>query len=223
MGDPLRYGPGAQPVAGALANGPVLGSPIITPSTQNGVLIAGGAAAPVTSTAVGANGQVLTGKGVGNPPAFTVASGGTLGFAGIAPAGPTVTSPATMAGMGAAPANCIFTPSRSGRLLLIFTGHIICPINAIAGSGIQVGLYWGSGTPPANGAALTGTSISSPRNGVVGIAQGPSFQAEFPFTVCGFISTAVVGTTYWADLSQALTVVGSPAVLNNVNFTFLEQ
>lgn len=200
-----------------------LGSlPALTGSTVHGVLVGQGAAAAITSTAAGTAGQVLTSQGAAADPTFTGAVSGTTGFSGPTPAAPTSTT-STMAGMGAAPANCVFTPTRNGRVLLIFTGIVVFPASAPAGAGISMILQWGSGAPPANGAALTGTAVTSPIRAQLGIAQGATLQDQRPFTLCACISGAVVGTTYWADIAQALLSAGNSVSLQAVNFTFMEQ
>jgi hypothetical protein len=199
----------------------VTGGLAVIGTTARGVLIGQGAAA-VTSTAAGAVGAVLTGQGAGADPTFTVAGGTITGFGGPNPAAPG-SATATMAGMGASPASCTFTPTRNGRVLLMFTGYIITGISSAAGAGVQVGLYYGTGAAPANGAALTGTSLTSSVIGRQSNAAGASFQNTWPFHLCAFVTGLAVGTTYWADLSQALTLAGAAANLANVNFTWMEQ
>jgi hypothetical protein len=191
----------------------VTGGLAVIGSTARGVLIGQNAAA-VTSTAAGAVGAVLTGQGAGADPTFTVAGGATT--VGINPAGPASTT-STMAGMGVT-----FTPTRNGRVLLMFNGQIVTPASSAAGSGVQVALYYGTGTAPANGAAVTGTLVGTSVRGQQSSAAGAS-QGWWPFHLCGFVTGLAVGTTYWADISQALAIAGAGPIIQTLNFTWMEQ
>jgi hypothetical protein len=193
----------------------------LTGITAHGVLL-GQAAAAISATAAGALGAVLTGQGASADPIFTTAGGGTTNFAGTNPTAPGSTT-VTMAGMGASPALCTFTPVRSGRVMLMFTGNITIGTSAIAGSGIQTGLYYGTGAAPANGAAVTGTSLTNLVIGSISNANGSAQTDVRPFHICAFLTGLSVGTTYWADLGQRLAIASGGGALTNVNFNWMEQ
>ena len=189
----------------------------LTGTTAHGVVVAQGTAA-VTSTAAGSVGQVLTSQGAAADPTFTTAAGGQVSGNPNPPA-PTATN--TMMGLGVATNPCTFTPSRNGRVFIIFTGHVLVPSGATTGSGIIFGLWYGTGTPPAAGAATTGTSVGQAIRAASGIV--PTGADYRPFTICAFISGLAVGTTYWADLAQTLIAAGMTANAQNVQFSFMEQ
>ena len=207
-----------QPASfGALAGS----SLTVTGSAAHRLLLGQGASA-VTSAPAGTLGQVLTSQGAADP-TFTTAVGNTTGFLGPVPTGPASTTQ-TMAGMGGAPANCTFTPSRNGRVLIMFTGTIILPVNSTAGTGLILQMRYGTGAAPANGDAVIGTAAGSGTTASVGILQGASLTASFPFMLCAVLTGLVVGTTYWADIAQGQTAGGGfIAHLASVNLTYLEQ
>lgn len=115
---------------------------------------------------------------------------------------PASTSVFTMAGLGAS-----FTPSKTGTVLITIWGTI----QDTSATGSGVGIAWqishGTGTAPANGAALAGT-----QDGSVGKGESASVvsaaNVNIPFSSTVVVSGLAVGTTYWIDLAQeALTTV----------------
>lgn len=76
----------------------------------------------------------------------------------VAPANPTAITSAggLMAGLGAAAAAFIITPQVTGRILVLVTGDIVESATAQTGT---LQLRSGTGTAPANAAALAGTTV----------------------------------------------------------------
>jgi hypothetical protein len=110
------------------------------------------------------------------------------------PAG-TSSGSAVMMGMGSV---CTVTPDGGNgpyaRILLNFRGTMT---DSIAG-GIVIQARYGTGTPPANGAAGTaGTSIGAPIYGNVPVGGN-----NMAFNVGGIITGLTYGTAYWFDLSM---------------------
>jgi hypothetical protein len=71
-------------------------------------------------------------------------------------------------------------------------------------------LKFGTGTPPVNGAAATGTSVvqQSVSN------NGSSGGLFFPVSMSAIIPTLTPGTTYWLDLDVLSLSAGTSTVLN---------
>ena len=123
------------------------------------------------------------------------------------PPGTTDTSQ-TMLGL-----NQVITPESTGRVLCIVSGEVQ---STISGDGGNYELFYGSGTPPINGAPTTGTSISS----------GPGFIAAaanqiVPFSIQGFVVNLSQGTAYWFDLVYRAQTAGTFAI-DNVTVTLIE-
>lgn len=156
------------------------------------------------------------------PTSYTLlnASGSGLGApaaapAGFTPADPTGTASATQVMMGLG-STCTYTPAGTGKVLVTVTGT--CQATGATNAAISVGCRRGTGTAPANGAAVTGT-----RFGAVADQQlrstNTSTGVGFAFT--GLL-TLTAGTTYWFDITlAALTATG--AQVNNVAMTITEQ
>jgi hypothetical protein len=109
--------------------------------------------------------------------------------AGQAPAGST--SVAIMCGL-AYP----FTPLRTGKIKITIVGTAG---NLTAQAGVAVSPAWGTGTAPANGAALPGGATQLYSNFVTSFtygASGGNIQAPMNLS-CEF--TATVGTALWVD------------------------
>lgn len=111
---------------------------------------------------------------------------------------PTGTASATPVMMGLAGS---FTPTSTGRLLLIITGS---DINSVAVDGTTVQLAFGTGTAPINGAAATGTTLGALQHNVYGANVN---KANF---LCAYIATGLtLNTTYWLDLQSARITAGT--------------
>lgn len=124
------------------------------------------------------------------------------------PANPTGTNSLTgvMMGLGTT-----ITPSKSGTMLIVVSGTIA---NDTANNGAQVQLRYGTGTAPANGAALTGTAIGgAPRHTSNGTGVSP-------FTV-NAVASLVTGTTYWIGLALNA-ITGGIASVSDLSVSAIE-
>lgn len=188
----------------------------LTGTTAHGVVVAQGTAA-VTSTAAGSVGQVLTSQGAAADPTFTAAAGGSSGTTGQNPtASPSGTG--SMAGMGAAFA---FTPTRNGRVLVTVHGHVTIPAAAAAGAGLLMNLFYGTGTAPANGAAVTGTQATPALRAITGVPVTGLDQR--PFVLIAMLTGLTVGTPYWVDMLTTQGLAAGGVTVNNVTFNYAEQ
>ena len=121
------------------------------------------------------------------------------------PAGTTSTT-GVMMGLGSS-ANA--TPVRSGKLYVIFVGSMSA---SVAGNWCYVYGRYGSGTAPANGAALTGTAYFGAPIQALSAAAGQAYPFCFPMIVTGL----TLNTAYWFDLAVATNTAGSTAAVSNV-------
>jgi hypothetical protein len=104
---------------------------------------------------------------------------------------------AKMQGIGA-----LITPSSTGRVLVIISGVMG---NATANAGGITNLRTGTGTPPANGDAVTGTLLAGTmREGVY-----PGASEVTPFSSQRVLDGLTVGTPYWFDADLATTGAGT--------------
>jgi hypothetical protein len=124
-----------------------------------------------------------------------------------APAGTTSTT-GVMVGF-----NAQLTPTATGRLMLNASG-----IGAIQAGNVPatVSLCIGTGTPPANGAAL-------PSGGTVLVAQkvDPATGGA-QFTVSALATGLTIGTQYWLGLMQTATASNVSFTLTNITIIAAE-
>ena len=127
------------------------------------------------------------------------------------PTGTTNTS-GLMAGLAGA-----ITPAFSGRVMIIISGRITNS-GGTAGQGAAAAIRYGTGSAPANGAALTGTEIG---NITAMLLERSTASDPFPFTCSALVTGLVLGTAYWIDLRQAASV-GGTGVVSNISISAFE-
>lgn len=129
------------------------------------------------------------------------------------PADPAATTSTTGVMMGLAGS---ITPTGSGNVLIVITGD---SDNDTVNDGARIGIRYGTGAAPANGAALTGTAVGSrPISNNANLALD---IARFPFAVAAVVTGLSVGTAYWVDASVAA-VTGGTARVRNLNIAIAE-
>jgi hypothetical protein len=130
------------------------------------------------------------------PAATTLAQGALklpAASLGASPAAPASTTSTTLVMAGLAET---ITPANTGKVLVILSGSAT---NSTTGINGTVGARYGTGTPPANGAAVTGTRFGGVadqgvHNGSVSAGSAFIFQQ---------VLTLTANTTYWFDLCQS--------------------
>jgi hypothetical protein len=136
-------------------------------------------------------------------------SGNNRAFLQAAPADPTPRTGSVMVGLGS---TLSLTPTQSGVILLILSGNYANSSNSQIAS---VQFRYGTGTPPANGAANIGTLVGTS-------SRIQSVTATTSFTSVVIVSGLTVGTSYWFDVGQ--TTAGSNTVtFSGLSASFLEQ
>ena len=156
----------------------------------------------------------ITGSGgaviqVGDNPLFNAPVNGDVM---VNPADPTgAAAGAVMMGLGAA--GCVFTPVVSKRALVRF---VFQATNSVSSSGLTFSLRYGTGTPPANAAGVTGTLLGVAQTKAQGFAAYTDGE-----TADGLLLSLIPGTTYWFDLTLAQISSGT-ASIKNITFTAIE-
>lgn len=166
-----------------------------------------------TAPATPAAGKLALYATAGNVPGFVDASGHAIPLVGgrvllaSNPADPTGTTNTTGLHMGLAGA---FTPAVSGSVLLMASG-IITNNTAAAGDGAKTQLRYGTGSAPANAAALTGTAVGSL---VSFLLERSTASDPYPFAIFWAVTGLTLNTAYWLDLSVAAITGGTGQVKN---------
>lgn len=119
------------------------------------------------------------------------------------PANPTGTTSTTLVMMGLAES---FTPVFSTRMEISICGNIAQSTTA-DGAGVQ--LSYGTGTAPANAAAVTGTQVGSltTMTFLTGVLL-------VPFSLTAIVTGLTAGTAYWVDLALKAVTGGTASVTN---------
>lgn len=130
------------------------------------------------------------------------------------PADPTGTANTTglMAGLAGS-----ITPATSGRLLIMASGNLTNS-TATAGDGCKTQLSYGTGSAPANAAALTGTQVGNVVSGVLERNTAGDLQG---FCCMALVTGLTVGTAYWLDLTEAA-IVGGTGQVKNISLIAVE-
>jgi len=130
------------------------------------------------------------------------------------PSNPTGTSNTTGLMMGL---NQSITPQITGRLLVIICGNISNGTGT-AGNGGKVQIRYGTGSAPANAAALTGTTAGNQVSSVLERATANDPQC---FMCMAIITGLTAATTYWIDVALAAIVAGTTSI-TNLSFIAME-
>lgn len=128
------------------------------------------------------------------------------------PSNPASTSSTTGVMMGLGVTTCRITTTYGTQLDVSFDGNVS---NNTAGNTGVIGVRYGTGAGPANGAALTGTLIGN--TPIFGNGSG-TYQP--PFGVRRLITGLSPATTYWIDLS--LSASANTSTMGNVTCTARE-
>jgi len=123
------------------------------------------------------------------------------------------TGTSSLAGVMLGPGTAI-TPQTTGRILIQVSGYTS---QSIAGSGCITSIRYGTGTDPANAAALTGTLI-----GLKQRSTHPATNSTVPISEAVQATGLSLNTRYWIELSETAMKSGTCTV-NNVNWSILES
>jgi hypothetical protein len=176
-------------------------------------------AAPSALLGIGSNVYSYTG-GVylGSPATLPVQILPVALPAGFTPANPTATASTTLVMMGLG-ATCVYTPARTGKVLVTIT----CGWNTASGASVgNIGVRYGTGTAPVNGAAVTGSSTG------FGGGATNSFQvkaagigSDIGMAFAGLLALTP-NTQYWFDICTSTVTPGDVATVDGPAMTFVE-
>jgi len=123
---------------------------------------------------------------------------GSVSGAVVNPAGTSVNTGLVMMGLGTA---WTIIPNSTGRVIFAISGAI----SNSAGSGSAYQIFFGTGTPPANGVAPIGTGVG------VAVSITPVNGMSFSAIGAGVFTR---GTTYWFDLAVGSQFFGATQPFN---------
>ena len=178
------------------------------PMTTQGDIIYGASGGTPTRLALGSAGTHLTSDG-------SNVTWKTTTTAQATPADPTGTTSTTGVMMGLGNSITI-TPSYSGKVMIIISGDIKNATNADGG---KVQIRYGTGSPPANQAAVTGTTAGGFVN--FNNANPGTANIQAPWTLNAIVSGLTVGTAYWVDVDLAA-ITGGTISIKNVSISIVE-
>jgi hypothetical protein len=136
---------------------------------------------------------------------------------GASPANPAATASTTDVMMGLAIA---ITPLITGIVAVTITG--LCTTQT-ANVNLNLGARFGTGAPPANGAAVTGTAFGTGAAGDLLVRQsGLAVPAGIPFAITGRLALAK-GVAAWVDLALSTTAAADLAQVFNISAFLAEQ
>jgi hypothetical protein len=161
-------------------------------------------------TTVGAAGNILWSNGssfVSNP--VTTQQYSLTNVAG------TTSTTGVMMGFGG---TATFKPGGSGIILILITGNMGTSAN---NGGTAAQIYYGSGTAPSHGAALTGTAAGSKIATVMANGLNTYFFC-LNAIVGGGGSPLSTSTTYWIDAAVTSNNGSDTAVITNVTISVFE-
>ena len=143
--------------------------------------------------------------------------GGRSQSSAAAPTAPASTSAFAMQGLAGSVA-----PIRSGVVLVIISGTIVSPAGTTAGLGIKYQISYGTGAPPVNAAAITGTQAGTVQQ-YTNAGTVTAADVSVPFSIQAIVSGLALGTSYWLDLAAESVGTASDMGLSNISVSALEQ
>lgn len=122
------------------------------------------------------------------------------------PTDPTVTSSTVGVMMGL---SASITPVLSGKIMIIISGDMD---NSSGDDGAQVQMRTGTGTPPINGAALTGTTQGGLVKMEAVVSGGAIVVTRVPFSLNAIVTGLTLNTAVWIDISLVAIGAGNARV-----------
>jgi hypothetical protein len=133
-----------------------------------------------------------------------------------APVAPANTTTYFMQGLAGA-----ITPKTTGAVILTISGTVVDLSGTAAGNGIIYQLSYGTGSAPANAAALTGTQVGTTQT-FTSPTTIIAADVNVPFSTQAVVTGLTVGTAYWIDLAAKSVATASSMGLANVSVTAIE-
>ena len=117
-----------------------------------------------------------------------------------------------MCGLGT---TCQFTPTVTSKVLVILTGYMTTNTTQTA---VTAGGRYGTGTAPANAAAVTGTRWGSNTD----INFEAAVQGQDDAFALNEVLTLTGGTTYWFDVALLTSNAADAAVIRHVSMSLVQ-
>jgi hypothetical protein len=116
----------------------------------------------------------------------------------------------------------IFTPTRTGTVLMLISGNFVSTVGTV-GVGAKIELSYGCGSNgPANAAALTGTQIG-PILEYTNPAAVTAADVFIPFSIHAVVTGLTINTACWIDLAAEAVTTASEVGVSNIDISALEQ
>lgn len=106
-----------------------------------------------------------------------------------------------------------WSPHVTGKALMLVFGWIA---NNTSGDGGKVQIRYGTGTGPANGAALTGTAVGT----LINFTAAANNQ-KVPFMCIAIVTGLTINGSYWIDVGLAA-VTGGTATIGGISEVVVE-
>jgi hypothetical protein len=132
------------------------------------------------------------------------------------PTAPASTSAYAMQGLAGS-----ITPTRSGTVMVTFSGTVISPAGTAAGNGIHFQISYGTGTAPSNAGTLAGTQVGTIQSWI-NPTTVTAADVFVPFSTTTVISGLATGTAYWLDLAAESVATVSDMGLSKVSISAVE-
>ena len=186
----------------------------VAPPTGAGQLLsATGSGTAAWAAAPGAAAQFYASTGAGA--ASWGLRGGAAAPASFAPAGPAATASTTLVMMGLG-LTVTYTPALTGTVFVLATGYVS---TAVAVVPLTIGGRFGTGTAPANGAAVTGARFGPAADVTTqALAIGVPGDVTFSQVLTGL----ALGTAVWLDFALLTSVALDAAAVTGCQFAIWE-
>lgn len=131
------------------------------------------------------------------------------------PADPSTTTSLTGVMMGL---SASITPTKTGTILILISGDID---NNTDNDGVQLQIRTGTGTPPINGAVLTGTTQGGLVKMQLTRAGNDTILTRVPFSLNAIQTSLTLNTPVWIDISLAA-ITGGTARVRDISMSIVE-
>ena len=159
----------------------------------------------------------VAGQGIvisGSWPTQTITAKNGAAFSAT-PSNPAATSSTSlvMAGLGS---SLTVTPAKTGNVMFVIQGQISQANDSYS---CIIGLRYGTGVAPVNGAAATGNVVTAP----LGVYASTSSSYALPFNLSGVVAGLALSTSYWFDLVFYTNGAGGSCSVANITGSAMEQ
>ena len=131
------------------------------------------------------------------------------------PATPTPVTSLTLVMLGLGQ-TATFTPTTDSKVLVLVTSYATTNTTITS---MTIGGRYGTGTAPANGAAVTGTRFGSDTD----ISFEAAVQGQDDAFTIAEVLSLTGGTKYWFDLAVATSNASDAAVVRHISISLIQE